>query len=311
MARMQRLSRAALAAAVVATALASSAVAATLQTPPPGGGSYPPPPSGGNYPPPPGDGGYQQPPMGGSVLGLEVKSVAGNSVTGIIHCAPPDQAGKQGTFPIAPGVDINKLGGIVGIVLDGSSGTPTVINVVPPPCQFGPGQGPGPGPSQGQGNYGPAQGQGNYGQGQGNYGPGQGQGDHGGPGGPPAGFMKKSFKMDVDLEAVDGLLFDASLNKMLRGAPKTMRDFVNEEIAGETFELDATKAKCYLKDGKVTQKVACTKIATLVDNSADAINALILAKPVLADDAAAEDGEEAEASKEDISFTAKKIVVTV
>ena len=163
------------------------------------------------------------------------------------------------------------------------------------PCEPGPNQGyepprgPRPGPGYGQ-PRGPRPG---YGQPRGpRQGPGMGGPQEGhGPALPP-GMLKKTFKISVDLEDADGLTFSASLNSILKGAPKMVREFMSQETEGETFDILASGAKCFRAD----TKISCGELVTLIGNSADSVSAVVLGK--------LNDSED-----EGVSFTAKKIVV--
>jgi hypothetical protein len=163
------------------------------------------------------------------------------------------------------------------------------------PCEPGPNQGyeppkgprPGPGYGQPRGPR-PGPGMGPRGQRPG-YGPGP-EGNHG-PGLPPH-MLKKTFKISVDLEDADGLTFSASLNTILKGAPKAVREFMSQETEGETFDVLASGAKCF----RAGAKISCGELVTLIGNSADAVTAVVLGK--------LNDSED-----EGVSFTAKKIVV--
>ncbi len=121
---------------------------------------------------------------------------------------------------------------------------------------------------------------------------------------PPTELTKKTFVMNVEIEGSgdDAATFEASLVKVVRGVKKEARDFMNEELEGESFIIFASSAKCFAdskKDAGLVpdEIVPCKKLADLVDNVAGSINATFTGKMVF---------DEASFTP---SFKAKKIVM--
>ncbi len=114
---------------------------------------------------------------------------------------------------------------------------------------------------------------------------------------PPAKLFQKNWRLSVNLEDVQDLVFDATLYEVPSSVPAKVRDYLNEQLDGATFEVDATKAACFIVFGDRGKKVPCSQIADMVDSSPDGgVSAAILARPVAGDP---------------LSFLAKKITVWV
>ncbi len=121
---------------------------------------------------------------------------------------------------------------------------------------------------------------------------------------PPAELTKKTFVMNVEIEGSgdDPATFEASLVRVVRGVKKQARDFMTNELEGESFIINASKAKCFAdskKDAGLVpdEVVPCKTLADLVDNAAGSINATFTGKMVF---------DEASFTP---SFRAKKIVM--
>jgi len=98
---------------------------------------------------------------------------------------------------------------------------------------------------------------------------------------PPAKFYSKNIRLDVNLEDVDGLLFDATVNDIPASVPGSFRAYLQSVLDGSTFELDASTAKCFVVKHNVQNVVDCQTLAGWLDASADGgIDATILAKAV-------------------------------
>lgn len=115
----------------------------------------------------------------------------------------------------------------------------------------------------------------------------------------PAGFYQKNFRLDINLQDVQGLVFDAALGNVPGSVPAKVADYLNGQVGSATFEVDATAARCFIVKGDTPSSVACSQIADMVDASTDGgVDATVLTKPVL--DPAG-----------NLGFKAKKITVWV
>lgn len=227
------------------------------------------------------------------------------TVTGVLRCAPGDLSGKLVTLRVASGAELgqvvvpSRVGEAVELdddrpkvvafeatTCDEPAGDPVMPGEPPlPPLPPLPPIGDGPEQPQLPGEP-PTTLPGDAGE------PGQPEAsDEGERPEPPRGFFRRTLKLDVDLEdATDGPVFTASLNRVLRGVPKRLRAFLNEELQGATFELDATDARCFA-DG---ERIACDDLADEVLDAAEPIEAVVL---VRAD----------EVTPDGMSFTARKV----
>ena len=112
---------------------------------------------------------------------------------------------------------------------------------------------------------------------------------------PPAKFYSKNIRLNVNLEDVDGLVFDATVNDIPATVPGSFRAYLESVLDGSTFELDASHATCFVVKHDVANAVGCQTLAGWLDASPDGgIDATILAKAV--------PGPE-------LSYAAKKITV--
>lgn len=112
---------------------------------------------------------------------------------------------------------------------------------------------------------------------------------------PPAKFYTKNIRLDVNLEDVDTLLFDATVNDIPATVPNSFRSYLESVLDGSTFELDASAATCFVVKHDVPNAVPCQTIASWLDAAPDGgIDATILAKAV---------------SGPDLAYKAKKITI--
>lgn len=79
---------------------------------------------------------------GAPVVGLEIKAVdpASRTVTAVLHCVPPEKAGREVTLVAGPRVDLAQLapGRMVGAKVDTTAAPPVIAEVGPPPCDARP-----------------------------------------------------------------------------------------------------------------------------------------------------------------------------
>ena len=96
----------------------------------------------------------------------------------------------------------------------------------------------------------------------------------------PSTLYKKSVRLDVSLQDTTGLVFDASLDQVASSMPARIATYLESALDGEIFSVDATGAKCFVDDGTTTRAATCQQVADLVDASADAVPATVLARAV-------------------------------
>jgi hypothetical protein len=114
----------------------------------------------------------------------------------------------------------------------------------------------------------------------------------------PAHFYDKTYRLDVNLEDVDGAVYSATLNDIPSTVPWAAQQWITFNIDTATFDLSAANARCFLVSTKA-QSVDCSQIATMVDAAADGgVDATVLAQPV-------------DNGPDGMSFSAKKITVWV
>jgi hypothetical protein len=112
----------------------------------------------------------------------------------------------------------------------------------------------------------------------------------------PPKLFTKNIRLDLNLEDSSNLVFDASLNDIHSKVPASWSDYIHQELDAATFEVDASKAACFIVKHDVASAVPCKAIADLVDAAPDGgIDATAQVRAV-----AAPDG---------LSFTAKKITI--
>ena len=98
---------------------------------------------------------------------------------------------------------------------------------------------------------------------------------------PPAKFYTKNIRLNVNLQDVDQLLFDVTVNDIPSTVPNSFRAYLQTVLDGSTFELDASAASCFVVKHNVANAVSCQAIASWLDASPDGgIDATILAKAV-------------------------------
>lgn len=98
------------------------------------------------------------------------------------------------------------------------------------------------------------------------------------PAGAPSTLYTKAVRMDVSLQDVTGLSFDASLDEVAASMPARFRTYLASALDGEIFSIAAgTATKCFVDDGVATKAATCASVADLVDNAADAVPATVLA----------------------------------
>lgn len=114
---------------------------------------------------------------------------------------------------------------------------------------------------------------------------------------PPAKFFQKNIRLNVNLQDVQSLVFDAGLNEIPGTVPAAFADYLQQNL-DVSFEVDATKARCFIVASTGASKQAdCSHVSDLVDAAPDGgVDAIILAKPVVD-------------SAGDLGFVAKKITV--
>jgi hypothetical protein len=226
--RLGRALRAWLAATALSAALAPSALA---QAPPPPGGS-----------------------TGPTVIGFQPSAtdVGARGVTGVMHCVPPEQAGRMSTFSVADGVDLAQFtsGSVMGIeIAPGPGGRAEIVRVVPPPCQFRPGGPTGPGSVPPPGFAPPASGPG----------PGPGPGHD-----VPAlerGFLNRVWKFVGEADGYDKGVLSMTLSKVLN-LPKPMADQDDELIDEDTLVLVGSHTRVYDGTKLVRERREASELAS-------------------------------------------------
>jgi hypothetical protein len=114
---------------------------------------------------------------------------------------------------------------------------------------------------------------------------------------PPPKFFTKNLRLDVNLEDVNDLVFDATLNDIPSSVPSSFAEYLYGQLSSWVFEVNAKHARCFLVESGNPKSIDCGDLADALDESPDGgIDARILARPVR--DA---DGE--------LGFAAKKITV--
>jgi hypothetical protein len=112
----------------------------------------------------------------------------------------------------------------------------------------------------------------------------------------PPKLFTKNIRLDLNLEDSQNLVFDASLNDIHSKVPASWSDYLHQELDAATFEVDASKATCFIVKHDIASSVPCTAIADLIGAAADGgIDAVAQVRAV--------------AGPDGLSFTAKKITV--
>lgn len=113
----------------------------------------------------------------------------------------------------------------------------------------------------------------------------------------PPKFFSKSYRLNVGLNDVDGITFDASLSDFPGQTPARVQEYISWNVEA-SFDLDASGAACFTVKRDTVSAVDCKEIAAYVDSWVDPIYASILAKPYLDADG-------------DLAFKAKKITIWI
>lgn len=113
----------------------------------------------------------------------------------------------------------------------------------------------------------------------------------------PAKFFHKNYRLAVGLQDWNEPVFDATLLDIPASVPANAAQYISDQLGDATFELDASGARCYLsQDGGPAERVDCSDLGGIVDESPDPVCAWILARPYVDEDG-------------DLAFAAKKITV--
>lgn len=201
-------------------------------------------------PPAPADGHF--------VIGFEPKTTdaATHAVTGVMHCVPPEQAGRVATFDVADILDLAGFapGAAIGIeIAPASDGGKEIVRIAPAPCQFRPGGapgGPGPGPV-----------------------PPPGTGQPGDPGsspqtGPPngvptleRGFLNRVWKFEGEADGYEDGVLSMTLSKVLN-LPKKMADQDDELVDQDTLVLVGSRTRVYDGTKPVRERREAAELAS-------------------------------------------------
>lgn len=112
----------------------------------------------------------------------------------------------------------------------------------------------------------------------------------------PPKLFTKNIRLNVNLEDVQNLVFDASLNDITTKVPSTWSDYLHQELDDATFEVDASHASCFIVKHDVASAAPCADIATAVDDAPDGgVDVVAQVRAV--------------AGPDGLSFTAKKITL--
>ncbi len=112
----------------------------------------------------------------------------------------------------------------------------------------------------------------------------------------PPKLFTKNIRMNLNLEDVQDLVFDASLNDITSKVPNTWSAYLHQELDSATFEVDATHAACFIVKHDVASSSPCAAIATILDGAPDGgIDVVAQVRAV--------------AGPDGLSFTAKKITL--
>jgi len=101
---------------------------------------------------------------------------------------------------------------------------------------------------------------------------------------PPDSAMKKVLTLDVEIDGSgeDPGTFDVTLVAIKKGMPKRERLKMQDMMEGESFIIDAKKAKCFAdkksdKD-QVPDKVSCSTLSAETDESANTLKATVVTR---------------------------------
>ena len=120
---------------------------------------------------------------------------------------------------------------------------------------------------------------------------------------PPAEALKKLMTLDVEVEGSgeDPGTFDVTLVSIKKGIGKKSRAMLQEELEGESFIIDATKAKCFADKKSdadaIPDKVSCKVLSDETDDSAVTLRATVQVRMKF------------DATTYEPSFVAKKFVI--
>lgn len=93
----------------------------------------------------------------------------------------------------------------------------------------------------------------------------------------PAGMKKRAFLMSVTVEGVSDETLTVSLTKVLKGGSKKMREYMNEQLLDDTFDVNITaKTHCFAAD---KTEMDCSTLIEQFAASADGTAAHVLVKP--------------------------------
>jgi hypothetical protein len=112
----------------------------------------------------------------------------------------------------------------------------------------------------------------------------------------PPKLFTKNIRLNLNLEDSSNGVFDASLNGIQSKVPASWSSYIHQELDDATFEVDASKAACFIVKHDVASSVPCKAIADLLDAASDGgIDAVAQVRAV--------------AGPDGLSFTAKKITI--
>jgi hypothetical protein len=232
--RLGRALRASIAVAAVSGALAPAAYA---QAPPPAGAD------------------------GHFVIGFEPRTTdaAARGVTGVMHCVPPEQAGRLATIHVADGVDLAQFapGAALGIELvRGPEGQAEIVRIVPPPCQFRTGDAPsGPGQAPPPGVLPPGSGQ------PGGPGAGAQTGPHDGVPALERGFLNRVWKFEGEADGYRDGVLSMTLSKILN-LPKRMAEQDDDLVDQDTVVLVGSSTRVYDGTKLVRERREASELAS-------------------------------------------------
>jgi hypothetical protein len=205
----------------------------------------------------------QAPPAadGPFVIGFEPKTTdaATHAVTGVMHCVPPEQAGRVATFNVADSLEIAGFtpGAAIGIeIAPASDGAKEIVRIVPAPCQFRPGGaagGPGPVPPPGGTPPGPGQ--------PGGPGSGPQTGPHNGVPTLERGFLNRVWKFEGEADGYEDGVLSITLSKILN-VPKKMADQDDELVDQDTLVLVGSRTRVYDGNKPVRERKEASELAS-------------------------------------------------
>jgi hypothetical protein len=182
------------------------------------------------------------------VVGLEVKAVdpGARTVNAVLHCVPPEKAGRAVTLGVGEGVDLGRLapGQFVGAVVNLAGGPPTIVELKDMPCS--PAE-PRPGGQPGKPGKPMQPGQ-----------PGEPGDDEGEPDeredGFKPGFLSRVWKFAAEVDGYEAGELSVTIDKVLN-LPKRWRD-QDDDLIDEDATVLVGKARVYDEDGKRTSRGA-------------------------------------------------------